>query len=76
MFRVMSALKHMRQESESELHKQFIKATTLGKKLHGDNLELSRSRVTGRQAHCDNTPTSNTEDYYRITFYHEFLSPM
>ena len=71
---VMSILKHMRQESESEFHKQFLEATALGKKLHGDDFELSSPRITGRQAHHDNPPSSSTEDYYRITLYDEFLS--
>lgn len=53
----MAVLKRMRRESESEFHKQFIQATTLGKKLHGDDFELSRPHVTGRQAYHDNTPT-------------------
>ena len=70
----MSILKDMRRESESEFHKQFTEAATLGKKLHSDDFELSRPRVTGRQAHHDNTPASSTEDYYRITLYDEFLS--
>ena len=70
----MTVLKQMRRESESEFHKQFLEATTMGKKLHGDDFELSKPRITGRQAHCDNTPASNAEDYFRITLYDEFLS--
>ena len=67
-------LKDMRQESVSEFRKQFTEATTLGKKLHGDNFGLSKHRVTGRQAHRDDTPASSTKDYYRVTLYNEFLS--
>ena len=33
---IVSILKDMRRESESEFHKQFIEAAALGKKLHGD----------------------------------------
>ena len=70
----MSVLKDMRRDSESEFHKQFTEATALGKKLHGDDFKLSRPRVTGRQAHRANTPSSSTEAYYRITIYDEFLT--
>ena len=64
----------MRRESEREFHKQFLDATNLGKKLHDDDFELSRPRITGRQTHRANVATSNTEDYYRISIYDEFLS--
>ena len=46
----------------------------MGKKLHGDDFELSKPRITGRQANHDNTPASNAEEYFRITLYDEFLS--
>ena len=68
---VVSILKDMRRESE--FHKQFIEGASLGKKLHGDDFELSKPCIAGRQAYRDNTP-SNVEDYYRITLYDEFLS--
>ena len=51
---VVSTLKHMRRESESEFHKEFTEATTLGKKLHGDSFVFSRPRITGRQTNRDN----------------------
>ena len=69
---VVPTLKQMRQESNSEFHKQYTETTTLGKKLHEDEFELSRPRITGRQAHRDNTLTSNTDNYYRVTLYDEF----
>ena len=34
----------------------------------------SKPRIAGRQVHRDNVPSSNVEDYYRITLYDEFLS--
>lgn len=71
---VVSILKDMRRESESKFHKQFIEVAALGKKLHGDDFELSKPRIDGRQAHRDNTPSSNAEDYYRITLYEFFLT--
>ena len=66
---IVSILKDMRRESESEFHKQFIEAAALGKKLHGDDFELLKPHIAGRQAHRDNVPSSNVEDYYRITLY-------
>lgn len=64
---VVSILKQMRQESERVFHRQFLDATKLGKKLHGDDFKLSRPRITGRQTQRANVATSNTEDYYRIS---------
>ena len=61
---IASILKDMRRELESEFHKQFIEAAALGKKLHGDDFELSKPRIAGRQAHRDNVPSSNVADYY------------
>ena len=50
-------------ESESEFHKQFIDAAALSKKLHGDDFEFLKPRIADRQAHCDNVPSFNAEDY-------------
>ena len=57
-----------------EFRKQFIEATKIGKKLHGDQFELITPRLSGQQTHRSNLPSSNPEEYYRITLYDEFLS--
>ena len=70
---VESVVKDIRQESESEFHKQFTEATTLGKKLYGDDFELSRPRVTGRQVTVTIHQHQVQRANYRITLYDEFL---
>uniref|UniRef100_A0A1X7TFQ6 DUF4371 domain-containing protein n=1 Tax=Amphimedon queenslandica TaxID=400682 RepID=A0A1X7TFQ6_AMPQE len=52
----------------------FFDATKLGRKLHGEEYTLCIPRITGRQTHRSNPPSSNPEDYFRITLYDEFLS--
>ena len=71
---VTSTLRKMRTESETEFHKVFVEARSLGKKLHGDEFELEKPRITSRMANRDNPSTSSAEDYYRIVMYDEFLS--
>ena len=71
---VVSTIKALKQDSTIEFKKQFIQASKLRRQLHGDEFELCRPRLTGRQAHRSNPPSSTPEDYYRITLYDEFLS--
>ena len=71
---VVSTLKALRHDSTAEFKKQFTEARKLGKQLHGDDFLLCKPRLTGRQVHRSNLPSSTTEDYYRITLYEEFLS--
>ena len=51
----------------------YLETTALGIKLHGDEFEIRKPRVTSRMTHRDNPSTGNAEDYYRIVMY-EFLS--
>ena len=71
---IVSTLKVLRQDSNNEFKKMFAEATTLGKQLNGESFEHSTPRLAGRQLHRSNPPTSTPEDYFRITFYDEFLS--
>ena len=64
----------MRGESEQVFKTIFSEVTKLGKQLYGSDFELIRPRISGRQVHRSNIETSSTEDYYRITYYNEFLS--
>ena len=50
------------------------KQEKVGKQLHGDQYELTIPRISGRQRHRSNPPSSTSEEYYRITVYDEFLS--
>ena len=58
----------------SEFRKQFAEAARIAKKLHGDQFELTTPRISGRQRHRSNPPSSTAEEYYRITLYDQFLS--
>ena len=71
---VVSTLKKMRDNSSSQFHLLFSETTQLGQKLHGDQFELSTSRIVGRQVHQRNPETSSPEDYFRISLFNEFLS--
>ena len=64
----------MWEESQREFHKVLLEVTSLGKKLHGDDFEIQKPRVTTRMAHRGNPSTGNAEEYYRIVMYNEFLS--
>lgn len=72
--KVMSTLKAMRRNSATEFKKQFAEATKIGKQLHGDDFQLTMPRLSGRQLHRSNPPSSTAEDYYRVSIYNEFLS--
>ena len=54
--------------------KQLAEAMRIGKQLHGDEFELRTPRISGRQSHRSNPPSSTPEEYYQITLYDEFLS--
>jgi len=60
----------MRENSEREFRQVFASAY-IGKDLHGSSFLLMKPRLTGRQM---NVATSTAEDYYRISFYNDFLS--
>ena len=64
----------MREESQREFHKVLLEVTSLGKKLHGDDFEIQKPRVTNHIAHRGNPSMGNAEEYYRIVMYNEFLS--
>ena len=65
--KVVSRLKSTRSNSVSEFRKQFAEAARIAKQLHGDQFELTTPRLTGRQRHHSNPPSSTPEEYYRIT---------
>ena len=71
---LVSRLKSMRTNSVPEFRKQFAEASKIAKQLHGDDFELTIPRLSGRQRHRSNPPSSTPEEYYRITLYDEFLS--
>ena len=56
---VIRILKNMRKNLETEFHKQFLEAMSLGKSLHGSEFELSKPRTTGQQLHRSNHPSSS-----------------
>ena len=72
--KVVSRLKTLRTNSSSEFNKQFRESTKISKQLHGDQFELTIPRLSGRQRHRSNPPSSTPEEYYRTTLYNEFLS--
>ena len=72
--RVVVTLKSMRTNSAVEFKKQFSEATKLGKLLHGNEFEITTPRLSGRQAHRSNHPSTTPEEYYRVSLYNEFLS--
>ena len=71
---VISRFKSMRANSVIEFKKQFEEAARIGKQFHGDQFELTTPRLSGRQRHRSNPPSSTPEEYYRSTLYNEFLS--
>ncbi len=71
---VTSTLSTMRTNTEIEFHRLLLETKSLGKKLHGDDFDIVKPRLTGRMAHRDNPSTSTAEEYYRIVMYDEFLS--
>ncbi len=58
----------------SEFRKQFSEATKMAKQINGDEYQLTTPRVSGRQKHRSNPPSSTPEEYYRISLCDEFLS--
>ncbi|MCG8622768.1 MAG: hypothetical protein MJE68_12330 [Proteobacteria bacterium] len=71
---VISVMKLMRDNSESEFARIFVETTKLGQEHHGSEFELSKPRVAGHQSHRSNIDVTTAEDYYRISHYNEFLS--
>jgi len=66
-YKMVSTLKAMRRNLTTEFKKQFAEATKIGKQLHGDDFQLTMPRLSGRQLHRCNPPSSTAEDYYRIS---------
>ena len=64
--RVVSTLKCTRSRPTIEFKKQFSEADKLGKLLHGDDVQLTTPRLSGRQAHRSNPSSTTPEEYYRI----------
>ena len=64
----------MRTNSVREFRKQFAEAAEIAKHLHGNSFELKTPRLSGKQMHRSNPPSSTPEKYYRIALYDEFLS--
>ena len=71
---VVATLNSIRTNSVVEFQKQFSEATKLGKCLHGDEFEITMPRLSRRQAHRSNHPSTTPEEYYRVSLYNEFLS--
>ena len=71
---VISTLKGIRERSSSEFNNIFSEAQKLRKDLHGQDFELSRSRIVRHQMHRSNPETSSPEVHYHFTLYNEFLS--
>ena len=71
---VISTLKVMQNESESEFKRIFEETAALGKALHGEGYELKQPRTNKRQVHRSNVQSSCAEEYHRVSFYNEFLS--
>ena len=71
---VVTTLKSIRTNSAVEFKKHFSEATKLGKCLHGDEFEITTPRLSCRQAHRSNHPSTTLEEYYRVSLYNEFLS--
>ena len=70
---IIELLVRMREESE-QVFKTIFSETMLGKELYGTDFELKKPRISGRQVHHSNIEATSTEDYYRITYFNEFLS--
>ncbi len=71
---VVITLQRIRHNSTIEFKQQFSLAEELGKRLHGNEFELTTPRLSSRQAHRSNPPSTSPEDYYRISLYNEFIS--
>jgi len=70
----IKSLKEMRENSQREFNKIFTSANKLGQDLHGCSFRLTHPRINRRQVHRDNAQVSSTEEYYRISYYNEFIS--
>ncbi len=68
---VLSMLTSMRASSTTKL---FLAAAKLGKLLNGNHFELTMPRLSGRQSHRSNPPSTTAEEYYRISLHNEFIS--
>ena len=59
--KVVSTLKSWRRDSIFEFKTQFDEASKIGKQLHGDQFELTTPRLSARQVHRSNPPSSTPE---------------
>ena len=64
----------MRENSQRDFSKIFANANKFGQDLHGSSFTLTRPRINRRQVHRDNIQASSAEEYYRISYYNEFIS--
>ena len=71
---IIELLVRMKEESEQVFRTIFSETTMLGKELYGTDFELNKPRISGWQVHRSNIEATSTEDYYRITYFNEFLS--
>ena len=71
---VLSSLNSMRRNSGVEFKKLFSEVIKLGKRLYGSEFEITTPRLSSRQAHRSNHPSTTPEEYYRVSLYNEFLS--
>ena len=71
---VIADITTLRDNSDQEFKRIFDETTELGKHLHGQDFELSKPRVNRRQVYRSNVEATGSEEYYRITLYHEFMS--
>lgn len=71
---VISTIEGMREKSDVEFQRIFAEAVALGKKVHGEEFEITLPRINRRQTHRANVATTSPEVYYRVSLYNEFLS--
>ena len=67
-------LKEMRENSQREFKRIFDSAKKLGQDLHGSSFTLTQPRINKRQVHRSNVQASSAEEYYRISYYNEFVA--
>ena len=64
----------MRENSQRDFSKIFANANKFSQDLHGSSFTLTRPRINRRQVHRDSIQASSAEEYYRISYYNEFIS--
>ena len=66
-------MERMRSNIDQECHQWFEDASELASKV---GVEVRVPRITGRQVHRNNAPSTNTESHYRISFLDHLLEKM